>query len=211
MVEMNRTVPPAYAGVKNKTSSRVKCIDEKHADFLFTKAVQRLLDVNNWQHYSGKMSCNFYLTDSMGASLNQLAREGDIIRIDIPGIRTKTHKGYEWVIVEKVGYYENVNNEMIFLLKVKPAKNPAKHWGRTAFHFRSHANSTFIITRAKLEITCSVVGKNEKSEPSRKGFLEKIQTAFKTIVSWIFLSKLQWKLLTRGILSYSNKEKDRLK
>ena len=60
VAEMERTASHPYTVVKNKTSSRIKCIDETHADFLFTKAVQRLLDVNNWQHYSGKMSCRFH-------------------------------------------------------------------------------------------------------------------------------------------------------
>jgi len=211
VAEMNRTASHPYTVVKNKTSSRIKCIDETHADFLFTKAVQRLLDVNNWQHYSGKMSCRFHLTDNAGIHINQFAEEGNIIRIDIPGIHAKPGKGYEWVTIDRIAYHEREAGEMLFLLKVKPPRKPSKNWGKTTLFFNTHASSTFVITRLNLEITCSVIRKNEKSEKPPIGFFQKIRAFFKTLITRLLLSKLQWKLLTRGVLCYSNKEKDLVK
>lgn len=211
VVECKRLIPPAYTGVNNKTSSSVKCINEAHADLLFIKAAQRLLDVNNWQRYSGKISSNFSLTDNKGNNMSEPAREGYNIRIDIPGFGNKTGKGYDWVKIEMIEYYENNESEMLLAMKVKPAKNPISHMGRTAHFFKSHASSTFILSRHELKISCTVIGRNEKANTSAKSLLEKIRNIFTALLAWLFFSKLQWKLLTKGILSYSNKEKELVK
>jgi hypothetical protein len=55
------------------------------AQLLFVKARQKILDVNNWNSYIEGITAEFTLTDQNGIQLDDIAHQGMLIRIDIPG------------------------------------------------------------------------------------------------------------------------------
>jgi hypothetical protein len=205
----NEVIPAPAEGISSDTSTYVNCTDEKHAAFLFEKASRRLLDVNNWGNYTSKLCAGFALTDSRGDLVEDEAKEGYRIRINIPGPGTKAGKGYDWVRIEKIELSNGKDSgEEYIAMKVRPASNPKKIAGRTAHFFKSHATSTFMVKREGLQISCNVAGRNEKPNTNQKTFLDSLRNILVAILSFFGFSKLQWKCLTKGILSYSNKEKE---
>ncbi|WP_353721067.1 hypothetical protein [Dyadobacter sp. 676] len=51
----------------------------------FTDTVRKLLDVNRWHEHAGEALARFVLTDSTGNAVEGEAREGLLMKIDIPG------------------------------------------------------------------------------------------------------------------------------
>lgn len=205
----NEIIPVPAGGINSDTCSYIYCSDEKHAAFLFEKASRRLLDVNTWGNFTSKLCAGFALTDSKGNLVEDEAKEGYRIRINIPGPGSKTGKGYDWASIEKIELSGNRSiDEEYVAMKVRPSSNPKRILGRTAHFFKSHATSTFRVKRSGLQISCSVKGKNEKPNINQKTFLGSLRNFLVAILSIFGFSKLQWKCLTKGILSYSNKEKE---
>jgi len=209
---LNHTIIPAPAiGVNNETASVINCTDERHAEFLFEKACRRLLDVNNWGKFAGKLSATFSLADNEGNLTDDEAKEGYRIRINIPGPGSKAGNGYDWVKIERIELSFTKDIEEGYLaMKVRPSGNPQKISGRTAHFFKAYATSTFMVKRTSLQITCSVTGRNEKPNTDQRTFLDKLRNLFTALLAFTGFAKLQWKLLTKGILSYSNKEREML-
>ena len=68
-------------------------------------------------------------------------------------------------------------------------------------HFLSDdATSTFIISRKNNTITASVHGRNEKPNTEAAGLLDKIRNAIVGTTAVAGISKIQWKLLVKGLL-----------
>jgi hypothetical protein len=207
----HKIIPARSVGVNSETASVINCTDEKHAEFLFEKACKRLLDVNNWGKFAGKLSATFSLTDSEGNLTDDEAKEGYHIRINIPGPGSNTGNGYDWVRIEQIeASFTKDMEEGYLAIKVRPSGNPQKISGRTAHFFKAYATSTFMVKRNGLQITCSVTGRNEKSNTDQRTFSDKLRNFFTALLAFLGLAKLQWRLLTKGILSYSNKEREML-
>lgn len=168
-----------------------------------------MLDVNNWGNFTSPLCAGFSLTDNKGNVMEDEAKEGHHIRIDIPGPGSKAGNGFDWVKIEKIELSDRQNaDEEYIAIKVRPSSNPKKNWGRTAHFFKSYATSTFMVRREGVQVSCSVTGRNEKSNTNQKRLLDKLRNLLVAILSFFGFSKLQWKCLTKGILSYSNKEKE---
>ena len=199
-----KKIPHRFEAVYNKTSSIIKCKDESHADFLFIKAAQRLLDINNWGNYSTKIPWGFCLTDLNGNIKNESAREGYKIFIRRGG--EKTGKWYSWVKIVHVEYFEKEKNEAVLVMQVGSLQKLSIDPERTASFFNDYADSSFLLSRNGLNITCSLLKKNEKN-PVTRNWKDKIIGFLRSLFEYFNFYKLDWRSFTKGILSYSKKEK----
>ena len=98
----NQSIPHQKKGAKSDTSHSVKFKTITQAKTFFKVAENRLLDVSKWHLLSGMGSATFTLTDNSGGKLRRKAREGDYLRIDIPGPGSKKGDGYDWVKIELI-------------------------------------------------------------------------------------------------------------
>src|SRR3978361_440638 len=67
----------------------------------FKRASKRLLNFAIWKDLCGIASAKFELIGPEGEEVHRLSKNGDYIRIDIPGPGSSSGNGYDWVKIEK--------------------------------------------------------------------------------------------------------------
>jgi len=200
---IEQLLPPQVRGKSTMTSAQVVAGKEADARFVFERATNRLLDVNEWTDHCGALSAGFQLTDDEGEPLKGRAAEGDYIRIDIPGPATNEGRGYDWVKIEKIEQpaVPDSNTGSISLLQVRPCANPQlKDTDAIAHFLEDSATSTFIIEREGRKVTATVYGRNEVPNTAHPGTADKVRNAVVGTMGAIGLSKIQWKALVEGLL-----------
>jgi hypothetical protein len=194
-------VPKQKEGIKSDTGHSVTCLSEKEAAEKFQSSANRLLNINEWHHFAGRLTADFRLTDRNGKPVNRLAGLGDYFRINIPGPGSATGKGYDWVKIETIDDHRDptgAKEEVSF--RVRPAANPTTIEKDTAHFFSNRATSTFSVTRNKKTITAAVRGRNESPNIRSNRSVDKLRNAVVATGAISGLAKLQWKKLVKGIL-----------
>jgi len=163
----------------------------------FNIAAKKLLDVNNWGKISGLS--DFQLHDQTGSPLFRLAREGDFIRINIPGPGPRSGDGFDWVIVEKI-QHENDGDVDFILMQVRPSINPTRDEKTIAHFLNSKATSSFIIRRNRIKVHAEEHARNEKANIAEGGFMDKGRNLIVGLAAKLGLSYPQWKLLVKSFL-----------
>jgi len=198
---IERLLPPQERGRSTMTTTQMTAGKEADARFIFERATNRLLDVNEWTDHCGALSAGFQLTDDEGESLKGRAAVGDSIRIDIPGPATEEGKGYDWVKIEKIEQPAVDASKGISLLQVRPCANPQqKDTTATAHFLEDSATSTFVIEWEDRRVSATVYGRNEVPNTAHPGTADKIRNAVVGTLGAIGLSKIQWKALVEGLL-----------
>ena len=193
-------LPPQVKGAATLTTGQVQVAGEEDAKYIFERTVERLLDVNQWSEYCTSLA-SFQLVDEEGEPLQGRADIGDFIRIDLPGPGTREGEGYDWVQVEKIEYPGIPSTGTLFLLQVRPSRNPCNKNSTVTAHFlEAGATSTFIAAREGETVSVTVFGRNEVPNTAMPGTLDKWRNAAVGSIGAIGLSKLQWKALTKGLL-----------
>lgn len=200
-------IPEQKTGSKTGATKQIHADSRHHAILIFNSAKQKLLDVNNWDKYSGKGSAVFQLTDAMGNLLfNVSPKAGDLIRINLPAPSNKRGHGYDWVRIEK---FENskeiLKDEEIYGFRVRPVKHPENNGSATAHFYTSAATSTFLVIRQSHTITAMERARNEKPNTGVFSFLNKIRNVIIALGAMAGLSNPQWKSLMKGILHEASK------
>ena len=128
-------IPEQHEGAESNTeeTAEFNSIDEPKDFFNLVK--RRLVNINGWHQYAGKLSADFRLTDEKGDEVERDVKEGDHFKIDIPGPGPVTGDGYDWVQVEKIED-ETGDDEESLTIRVRPATNP-KNERRDTAHFFS--------------------------------------------------------------------------
>jgi|GEM_PF-64090 len=212
-------LPAQTKGESTMTSAEVSAGRESDARFIFERASERLLDVNQWTDHCGALAAGFQLADDTGEPLEGRAAVGDYIRIDIPGPGPAEGKGYDWVRIEKIerrqvtagmGGEEEIPAtgkttaaaETLSLLQVRPCAHPqTKDAAVTAHFLEDSATSTFIIEWEGKKVRATVFGRNEvpnSQDPAGVG--DRVRNAVVGSLGAIGLSKVQWKALVQGLL-----------
>ena len=93
-------IPEQQSGIETNTEASIELGSEEETKSFYEKVKQRLLNVNRWQHWAGKLTAEFKLTDKDGTEVDRLAEKDDHFKIDIPGPGPATGDGYDWVQVE---------------------------------------------------------------------------------------------------------------
>lgn len=189
-------IPSQEQGGQSNTSYSRHAADPEAALVLYEVARRRLLDVNQWQLLSGPLSARFQLVDQHGEPMYRSVREGDYIRINLPGPGTHTGKGFDWVQVEQIGSQEQAYTGM----RVRPLPLPHSADRETAHFFKRYATSSFIVEKNGLEVKASVYGRNEIPNTGVRGLLDKIRNLFTAIGAILGLSKAQWGSLVKGLI-----------
>lgn len=196
----NGIVPPQTTGQSSDTITQVKCQNNYLLMQRYQEAAGRLFDVNRWHEFAGKGTAKFTLINNQGNPLKRRAQKDDYIRIRLPAPDNPTGEGDDWVQVQQV-LETTINKRLLAALTVRPAEDPVKSAGKTAHFFTTTATSTFMIYSDGLTLTAAVYGRNEHPNTNSNGLLTRLRNWIIFIGAQLGLSKAQWKLLTRGLLS----------
>jgi hypothetical protein len=192
-------IPAQHTGEKIDTESVVECNSIAEAKSLYTLAKGRLLDINNWQHLTGKLLAGFQLVNEQGQELNRLVQQGDYCRIDIPGPGSKSGEGYDWVQLEAVDEVADPAIESIGI-RARPVANPQNTGSGISHFYSAQSTSNFIVTREGKKVTAGVYDRNVKPNQHTDNVVDKIRHAMAGAGAIAAFSKIQWKQLVDGLL-----------
>lgn len=198
----DKIIPKQEGGMQKDFEHNIHCDTLAAAKALFDDARHRLLSINNWHTYGGKLSADFILSDFKGESLDRVASVGDYIKIDIPG-PPLPHKKYDWVHVTAIRYDAEANGELISM-QLNPTVDPTQPMEDTAHFFKEESSSTFILKREARTITISYHGRNEKANTATDSIQENVRNFLVGISAMLGFSNLQWQNLIKGIIDYEN-------
>lgn len=192
-------VPEQRIGSEMNALHKISLKNVDQALHFFNIVKTRLLDVNNWTKIAGNLS-QFQLCDEQGQPVHRLAKQGDYIRINIPGPGTHTGDGYDWVRIENITLTAGDQQE-ILSMRARPAPNPTSLNDDTAHFLTDEATSTFQVKRFGAVITAEEHARNEVPNVDLDNNTDKIRNS---IVGWaakLGLSYPQWKALVKGLLA----------
>lgn len=197
--QSKKLVPTQKKGQRNDVKKSVMCKTSSEAKEFFKIIKQRLLNVNRWQTYAGKMSANFKLCDAAGNEVNRRVRRNDYFKIDIPGPGTVEGKGFDWAKVEAIEELTTDKEEYI-AIRARAAKNPKNNDTNIAHFFSKDAISSFIIHRRGRKILIGIYGRNETPNTDTNNLIDKTRNAIIGVVAASIFSKVQWESLINGFL-----------
>jgi len=175
------------------------------AQYYFKMAKQRLLAINNWHQVCPIEASVFCLTDHNGKKIDGPAQIGNLIRIDIPGPGSNMGDGFDWVMIQDIEEITTTGiDKEALVMKVRPCANPQNESSDTAHFLKDGATSTFIVARQARLIQAEVHGRNELPNLKAGSIVDKARNAIIGLGAILGISVLQWKLLTKGIVSLHN-------
>lgn len=191
-------VPENQQGKRIDASSVKEFPSVDEAAALFSLASDRLLNINQWQDLTTEMLAQFSLYDVYGNPVNGVAREGLLVRIDIPGPGTGAAGGLDWVSIEEVKKYdsENVNS---LAIRVRPADAPGGEHV-TAHFYSKDSTSTFTVTRENTAVTVAIYDRDLKTNKEAANVADKVRNAVASLAGQAVFSKIQWKALAEGLI-----------
>jgi hypothetical protein len=192
-------IPRQHSGIATNTETSATLNSEDEAKSFYQKVKQRLLQVNEWQHWAGALSAKFQLTDRGGKDVQRPAEKGDHFKIDIPGPGPVTGDGYDWVQVEAIEESDKEDEQSI-AMRVRPATNPNNNRKDVAHFFSDDATSCFMVKREHNKVTAAVYGRNEKPNTKTETVTDKARNAAIAGGAVTGFSKLQWKRLVNGLI-----------
>jgi hypothetical protein len=195
-------IPVNEKGKPSDLESSVTLATIDEARHCYMRAVKRMQNPAIWHDLAGWASASFTLVDQDGQDLSRLAREGDYIRIDIPGPGTVEGGGYDWVTVERMDEYIDSSGQREWTgMKVRPCSNPTAGAGGAAHFFGSDASSTFIIERDGAKVTARYHGRNEVPNTATEKLADNVRNALVSAGAVVSLSEAQWSALSKGFLT----------
>ncbi|UHO40153.1 hypothetical protein H5J24_09220 [Chryseobacterium capnotolerans] len=160
----------------------------------------RFFSVNLWKSYCGEPFAAFKLCDLKGTPVERDPQKGDFVRINIPGPGETESKGYDWVEITDICYYEDTVSESI-TMTCRPSRNPENKSSHIAHFYSSNATSTFMIQRSATHLKAAVYGRNE-SPNYNATIIDIIRNLIVAIGGMLGVAKIQWKKLADGLLDF---------
>ncbi|MBC7390397.1 MAG: hypothetical protein H7329_14365 [Opitutaceae bacterium] len=168
---------------------------------VFEIACQRLIEIHNWDKFAEKISAKFVLTNKSGFEVLREPKEGDFIRIDIPGPGTKAGDGYDWVQIETILFSDPYEmEEKLFGFKVRPSSNPENSESGTAHFLSDQATSSFIISLKGKTVYSEIHGRNESPNTGASHLIDKVRNLGVAAGAILGVANIQWNLLAKGLL-----------
>lgn len=192
-------VPKQKSGGFHDTESK-KHYKAIETDAKFEILKKRFFSINEWKGYCGKASSEFKHFSESGQPVERIPQRGDFIRIGIPGPGTKEANGYDWVEITNIAHRQ-IDNYESYLISCRPSKDPNQLKGRVAHFYRATATSNIMIEKDGDSLKTGVYGRNEKPNFDAV-FLDKIRNFIIAIGGMLGIAKIQWKLLTDGLLDF---------
>lgn len=185
-------------GFHDTESTRQFKLTEISAEFEILK--KRFFSINEWKNYCGKASSEFRHFSESGQPVARIPQRGDFIRIGIPGPGTQEAEGYDWVEIVNVAHRQ-IDDYESYLISCRPSRDPKQAKGRTAHFYSRSATSNMMIAKEGNILRAGVYGRNEKPNFDA-GFLDKIRNVLIAIGGIFGIAKIQWKMLTDGLLDF---------
>jgi hypothetical protein len=207
MEEKNYTgaVPENLEGSRIDATSVKELSSVEEAVAFFGVVRERLLDINHWHERTTNLLAKFQLCDVYGDPVEGPAREGLLVRIDIPGPGTEVADGFDWVRIEEVKEYQSEEVQSI-AIRVRPTEAPQKAAGSptagspTAHFYSKDSTSTFTVTREHTKVTAAVYDRNIEANKESATLLDKVRNAVTGFAGRTVFSKIQWQVLADGLL-----------
>lgn len=192
-------VPEQKSGGFHDTETYVK-FEKALIPLKYEALKKRFFSVNQWKSYCGEAFADFKLYSSNGSSVERDPQKGDFVRINIPGPGETEAKGYDWVEVVDICYYEDSHSESI-VMTCRPSRNPTDKSSHIAHFYSSKATSSFVIQRYSTHLKAAVYGRNE-SPNLNANFIDIIRNLAVAIGGMMGIAKIQWRQLTNGFLDF---------
>lgn len=194
------TIPAQKKGASFDVRSSIMLGDRDQAIAWYEATRSRLLMVSQWGEFAGEAPGTFVLTDAGGLKAEREAREGDLIKIHLPGPRNLIGGGEDWVIIEKIHQEKNRRlDEVLTALTVRPNRNPLAANKAVAHFFGKYTTNTFLVCRHATEVICSVHGRNEQINTATD-WLDLLRNMMVALPAKAGLSNPHWKRLAKGLI-----------
>ncbi len=197
-------IPDQYIGGEMDVLAKVECNSIENSKLLYADVCNRLSDVNSWEAMSNTSLSSFTIIDSNGNVVKRQTKQGDFIRIDIPGPGTKIGHGFDWVCVEIVSN-DVIEQGNLFSIQVRPSANPNSESVKIAHFLNSIATSTFQIRRVDKTVSAEEHGRNETPNLNTGNFLDNLRNGLVGTAALLGLSYPQWKSLVEGLVNQGRK------
>lgn len=187
-----------------------RVIEMKSADMainFYLEVTENLKDINNWHKLTSMPSAEFQIMNEANQSQNRTIKEGDYVRIDIPGPGLPSAKGYDWVQVEKI-IDEEHNTERKTTITLRPSSDPTNNDKDIAHFFKNIATSSLSIKLKDLEIVFTYAGRNEVINIDNESSLDNLRNFIIGLAAKMGASFPQWKALIDGLADISKKYKN---
>lgn len=196
----SRLVPEQERGREIDAEASVELSTDGEAKQFFEVVRVRLLQVNKWKDWAGAISAEFQLFTNRGDKLYRQVKEGDYIRIDIPGPGRTSGDGFDWVEVEAIDEisYGEIHNVSI---RVRPTSSPLNEEEDIAHFYSQQSTSTFTITLRANAIIAGIYDRNTESNSGSGSITDKVRDKLVGSAAVSAFSKLQWKQLAKGLLT----------
>jgi hypothetical protein len=120
----------------------------------------------------------FKLFDHAGRGVQWPAREGDYIRIDIPGPGPTAGEGYDWVVIEILDEDEL---RQVTSMKVRPSAHPPGDDEQVAHFLKNSSTNTLQVKLNDLNVRAEQHGRNEEANNETGIVLDNLRN---TMVGW---------------------------
>lgn len=196
---MKAKVPGQHSGKQmDLKASRSFKSAEKTLD-LYHTVRHRLLHPDSWDEITRVPGTEFKLVDSSGRQLQRGLREGDYLRINIPGPGSPSGEGYDWVQVDNVTE-EASGKEAMISVTLRPAPNPKNDDPEVAHFFTGLASSTLSAEARNREVITRYSGRNEHINEKNENLSDKIRNIIVGMLAKAGASKVQWQQLIERLL-----------
>jgi len=198
---MDALIPNQVKGKENNIQHEKILSSRKEAATLFDLAYRRITNPLNWHKLSGITVARFLEPADPNINQQPVLREGNYLRIEIPGPGPKTGDGFDWVKIDKIISEKNPEaTTEIFGMTFRASSNPENNAVATAHFFQSLATSTFIIQRNENKVISSYHGRNEVPNLHTGSTLGNIRNAFVAVGAAAGLSETVWSILVKSFL-----------
>ncbi|RYG49022.1 MAG: hypothetical protein EOO01_12885 [Chitinophagaceae bacterium] len=170
----------------------------------FKLACERLLFPQGWRKLTGKLSAVFEVMGDGDQPVSRPVKEGDYIRINIPGPGPGVGDGYDWVQVSLLTSAGNDDQQELGM-KLMPCDNPRSKENEPAHFFKPGASSSFVVRLKDKEVLSNYYGRNEVVNNETGHVTDNIRNTMIGAGALAGLSELQWSTLIKAFL---DEEKD---
>jgi len=130
--------------------------------------------------------------------LNRAVQTGDYIRIGIPGPRSSSGHGFDWVYVEALKQEEAAAG-----MRVRPCAPPGG--GSVAHFLHDEATSTFAVWQDGLQVWSAIFGRNEAPNIDQTDtLLDKLRNLVVGATAIAGASDAQWSALVKALIEDTN-------
>jgi len=193
-------IPPQNEGKQADLLEKKTLPDEDSAQQTFSTASDRLLHPQRWQELCGKAGAAFAVISDELQQVDRPLKEGDYLRIDIPGPGTGAGEGYDWVRVAMLQSGEEAGIRRLGI-KLEPSANPESRGDATAHFFKAGSSSTLEIILEGNIIEAHYHGRNEviNNETGKLG--DDLRNTVVGAGAKAGLSEAQWTALLKGLIA----------